>query len=63
MNLTGRYMASWHVAVAALVGSGAALAGRGAASAASRVPRTFVLVLAAGALHAYCLSFILRRYF
>src|SRR5262249_15568246 len=39
MNLTGRYMASWHVAVAALAGSGAAIAGRGpTADVASRVP-------------------------
>jgi hypothetical protein len=64
MNLTGRYMASWHVAVAAVVGSGAALAGRGPISdAASRVPRTLALLVAAGLLHAYCLTFILRRYF
>jgi hypothetical protein len=67
MNMTGRYLASWHVAVAALVGSAAALAHdpRCAAGppAAALVPRTVAFLLAAGAVHVYCLAFILRRYF
>jgi hypothetical protein len=64
MNMTGRYMASWHIAVAALVGTAAALAaGRSLPPTTAVVPRTALLLLAAGALHVYCLSFVLRRYF
>jgi hypothetical protein len=62
MNMTGRYLAGWHLAVAALAGSAAALA-RAPGSRAALVPRTVAFLLAAGAVHVYCLAFILRRYF
>jgi hypothetical protein len=62
MNMTGRYLAAWHLAMAALAGSAAALAHAPGARAAF-VPRTLAFLLAAGAVHVYCLAFILRRYF
>lgn len=68
MNLTGRYMVGWHVAFAAVAGSLPALADDGPwpfwlPRKLGLVARTSWLLLAAGALHAYCLRFILQRYF
>ncbi len=64
MNMTGRYMASWHIALAAVAGSAAALWDeRPSCLAAVPFPRTAWLLLVAGGMHAYSLGFILRRYF
>ena len=70
MNVTGRYMAGWHLCVLAVLWAWPALAGgpRGEPSWRSRAslwcaPRVGFLLTAAAVIHTYCLCFILWRYF
>lgn len=68
MALQGRYLIGWYLVFLALAGSwltGVATP-RPAAGTIPRLPawlQPALLVLLAGGLHAYCLGFILRRYF
>jgi hypothetical protein len=69
-TLVGRHLIGWYLAVLAVIGGALTLDRRAAgpsadAAAASRDGswRAAALLLVAGAAHAYCLSFILRRYF
>jgi hypothetical protein len=54
MNVNGRYLAGWHLILAAVVWSAPAIALR---------PRPAVLLAVCGAGHACCLSFVLWRFF
>lgn len=54
MNVNGRYLAGWHLILAAVVWSAPALALR---------PRPAVLLALCGAGHAFCLGFVLWRFF
>jgi hypothetical protein len=64
--LQGRYLIGWYLAILAVVGTSLALIGH--ANAGEPAPpagasRAAFLLLVAGSIHTYCLSFILRRYF
>ena len=68
MALQGRYLIGWYLVFLTLAGSwltGLSSARPAAAAVPSVVdwPRPALLLLLAGGLHAYCLGFILRRYF
>jgi hypothetical protein len=70
MNVTGRYMAGWHLSVLAVLWAWPAVAGgpsdrssRASPAIIWRLPRAGLLLTAAGLIHAYCLCFILWRYF
>jgi hypothetical protein len=68
MALQGRYLIGWYLIYLTLAASwltGLALpqSGLDVPPAATRWTRPAVLLLIAGGIHAYCLSFVLRRYF
>jgi hypothetical protein len=68
MALQGRYLIGWYLAFLAVVGTALALDYRsppraGADPVPSGTWRAAVLLAVAGSIHAYCLSFMLRRYF
>jgi len=54
MNVNGRYLVGWHLSLAAVIWSAPALAGR---------PRPALLLALCGAGHAFCLGFVLWRFF
>jgi hypothetical protein len=68
--LQGRYLIGWYLVVLAVIGSWIALAAGpspgamgGRIAGIARVPRAGVLLVLSGAIHVYCLCFILWRYF
>lgn len=69
MALGGRYIVGWYLAVLAIVGVALTLDLRGSQHAIgdmappSGARRAALLLVLAGPIHAYCLCFILRRYF
>jgi hypothetical protein len=68
MALQGRYLIGWYLTFLAVVGTALALDYRspsyaGADMLPSGALRACLLLAVAGAIHVYCLSFVLRRYF
>jgi hypothetical protein len=70
MALQGRYLIGWYLGVLAVIGTALALDHRRPAEAADDLEpgltgaaRAGLLLALAGGVHAYCLCFILRRYF
>jgi hypothetical protein len=70
MALQGRYLIGWHLVVLTAIGSWIALfeglpsgARGGRLLRVARLPRAGVLLVLGGAIHVYCLCFILWRYF
>jgi hypothetical protein len=70
MALQGRYLIGWYLVVLAVIGSWMGLADGPSSGAfgnrlavVTRIPRAAVLLALSGAIHVYCLCFILGRYF
>jgi hypothetical protein len=66
MALQGRYLIGWYMVILTVLGSWLALADRSSATPGpptALLSRGAVLLIVAGSVHAYCLCFILARYF
>ncbi|MFN8093758.1 MAG: hypothetical protein U0599_16365 [Vicinamibacteria bacterium] len=65
MALHGRYLIGWYLVFLAIAGCGVAGVGRAEGNGTKRLARAApaLLLVALGAIHTYCLCFILRRYF
>jgi hypothetical protein len=64
-TLVGRYLIGWYLSWLAVAAGGLAIEGRAVSPAqgARAAWRAAVLLVVAGGIHAYCLAFVLRRYF
>jgi drug/metabolite transporter (DMT)-like permease len=69
MALGGRYLVGWYLCVLGVIGAALTLdhsspqRERPGSEAPSRTGRAALLLVVAGSIHAYCLCFVLQRYF